>query len=96
MYEFALVLLFTAAGGGAALLAWRAASSSPGVRWLTLAFVALLAGNLGLYVWPAIAADPAAAARRTGIAALVALAVWAYARLVRTARRAAARGHDEP
>lgn len=88
MYEFAVVLLFTAAGGVAAMLALRASAGSAVVRWLAGAFILMLTLNLGLYVWPAIASDVSGAARKAAIAAVIVLAVIAYARLLRAARRA--------
>jgi hypothetical protein len=93
--EFVFVLFFSAGGAAAAILALRATgggtAGAPTVRWLAIAFLAVLSANIGLYAWPAIAADPAGAAWRAGIAAVVVLAVAAYLRLLRTARRAAAR-----
>lgn len=89
--EFVFVLLFSAAGAAAAILALRATAGAPAIRWLAIAFLAVLAANIGLYVWPAIAADPVGAAWRAAIAAVAVLAVVAYVRLLRAARRAAAR-----
>ena len=94
MTEFIFVLLFTTAGAVATLLGVRASDGAPAVQWLAGGFLSIAAANLGLYAWPAIAADPAAAARRVGIAAGGALAVWVYIRLLRSARRAAARRQD--
>jgi len=89
--EFVFVLLFSIAGAAAAMLALRAASGTPAIRRLAIAFLVVLAANIGLYAWPAIAADPVGAAWRAAIAAGVVLAVLAYARMLRAARRAAAR-----
>jgi len=90
MIELIFVLLFSVAGAVAALLAIRAKTGSPAIRWLAGAFLGVLAANLGLYLWPFIsAADPAGFGWRLGILAIILLAVFAYARMVRVARRAA-------
>ncbi len=94
MIEAAFTLLFTAAGVVAALLALRAGAGSPAVRWLGVGFLAVAAANLGLYVWPAVAGDPVAAARAAGGAVLLALAVAGYVCLLRAARRAAVQRRD--
>ena len=96
MTGFAFVLLFTAAGVGAALLALRVAGDAPAVRWLALGFVAAAVANLLLPLWPMIAADPAGAARRAAIAAALAAAAWGYSRLLRKARRMASDRRDGP
>ena len=87
--EIIFVLLFTAAGVAAALLARRVGSASPAVRWLASAFLIVLAANLALYLWPLIAEDPAGARRGAAIVAGLLLLVWGYVRLLRAARRAA-------
>lgn len=94
MIEFAFVFLFTAAGIGAALLALRVAGDAWPVRLLAGGFVALALANLGLQLWPMLADDPAGAARRAGIAAVLGLAVWGYVLLLRRARRMAADRRD--
>ena len=96
MTGFAFVLLFTAAGVGAALLALRVAGDAPAVRWLALGFVATAMANLGLQLWPLIAADRAGAARLAAIAAALAVVAWGYRRLLRKARRMAADRRDGP
>lgn len=94
MTGFVLVLLFSAAGLLAALLAVRAAPKARAIRWLAIAFIAVLVTNLGLYLWPVIAADPAGMGWKLAIAAVVALAVLAYMRLLRAIRRAARQRED--
>jgi hypothetical protein len=93
--EFVFVLLFSAAGALAAILALRATAGktpgAPAIRWLAIAFLVVLAANIGLYAWPAIAADPAGAAWRAAVVLVIVLAAAAYIRLVRAARRAARR-----
>ena len=87
MTELAFVLLFTAAGIGAALVALRLAGGSPLVRGLVWGFCLLALGNLALHVWRVVAADPGGTAQAVGIAAALALAVSAYRRLLRALRR---------
>lgn len=89
MIELIFVLLFSTAGAVAALLAIRARTGSPAIRWLAGAFLGVLAANLGLYLWPFISADPAGLGWRAAIFAIILLAVFAYARMLRAARRAA-------
>ena len=96
MTGFVLVLLFTAAGIGAALLALRVAGDAPAVRLLARAFILVALANLAFQLWPAFAADPAGAARLAAVAAVLALAVWGYSRLLRRARRMAAARRDGP
>lgn len=89
MIELIFVLLFSLAGSTAALLAIRAKTGAPAIRWLAGAFLGVLAANLGLYLWPFISADPAGFLWRAAIFVAVLLAVAAYARMLRAARRAA-------
>lgn len=89
MYEFAFVLLFSAAGAVAALLALRAGPATPAIRWLARLFLLALVVNLGLYLWPAVAADPGGTVRLGTVAGVLALVGWGYARMLRAARRAA-------
>jgi hypothetical protein len=91
MIEFAFVLLFTAAGTGAALVALRLAGRSVLIRWLALIFCGLALGNLSLYLWRVVAADLQGAAQAAGIAGSLALLVWGYRRSLRALRRRADR-----
>ncbi len=87
MTELAFVLLFTVAGIAAALLARRVAGDLPVVRWLTLAFLLLAAGNLALTLWRIIARDPGGAAQVARIVLAVVLLAWGYRFLLRRIRR---------
>jgi hypothetical protein len=89
--ELAFVLLFTAAGIAAALLARRAAGDVPAVRWLTLAFFVLAAGNLALSLWRIIAEDPGGAAQVARVILVLALVASGYRLLLRRLRRMAER-----
>ncbi len=91
MTELAFVLLFTAAGIGAALLALRVAGGSPLIRGLVWGFCILALGNLALHVWRVVAADPGGTAQAAGIVGALVLFVWAYRRLLRALRRMAER-----
>lgn len=91
MTELAFVLLFTAAGIGAALLALRLAGDSPLIRWLVRGFCLVALANLALHLWRVVAEDPGGAARAAGIAAGVAAMAWAYRRLLRAIRKKAER-----
>lgn len=91
MTELVLVLLFTAAGVGAALLALRLAGGSPLIRWLVRAFCLLALANLALHVWRVVAGDPGGAVQAAGIAAVLVLIVLAYRRFLRAVRRRAER-----
>lgn len=91
MTELAFVLLFTAAGIGAALMALRLAGESRLVRWLALTFCFLALGNLALYLWRIVAEDPGGAAQLARIAIVLGLAVWGYRLFLRRLRRIAER-----
>lgn len=96
MIGFAYVLLFTAAGIGAALLALRVAGDAAPVRWMALGFCLVALANLGLHLRRAVGGDAGVALRAAGVALLVGACVWGYARLIRAARRRAARRGDAP
>lgn len=89
MIELVFVLLFSVAGTVAALLAIRAKTGSRAIRWLAGAFLGVLAANLGLYLWPFIAADPAGFGWWAALLAAILLTGFAYARMLRAVRRAA-------
>lgn len=91
MIELIFVLLFSLAGTITALLAIRAKSGAPAIRWLAGAFLGVLTANLGLYLWPFISADPGAFFWRAAVFVAILLAIGAYARMLRAARRASAR-----
>lgn len=95
MIELFFVLLFSAAGAVAALLALRATASPPLIRWLSGIFLGVLVANIGLYLWPLIAKDPAGFGWSAALVAVVALALFLYGRMLRAARRAA-RAKIEP
>jgi hypothetical protein len=89
--ELAFVLLFTAAGIAAALVARRAAGDLPVVRWLTLGFLVLAGGNLALSLWRLVSDDPGGAARAARIIIALAIVAWAYRLLLGRLRRMAER-----
>jgi hypothetical protein len=89
--ELAFVLLFTAAGTGAALLALRLADGSRLIRGLASGFCLLALANLALHVWWIVAGDPGGAARGAAVAALLVAIVWAYRRFLRAIRQRAER-----
>ena len=86
MTELALVLLFTVAGVGAALLALRLAEGSQVILWLVRIFCLLAMTNLGVHVWRVLAKDPSGAGRAGAIAGVLALLVWGYRRMLREIR----------
>jgi hypothetical protein len=94
--ELALVALFTLAGVGAALLAFRLSSGSRLIRALVSAFCLLALANLAFYVWRVVAQDPGGAAQAGMIVAVLALTVWTYRRLLRAVRRRAERHGPGP
>lgn len=85
--ELAFVMLFTAAGIGAALLALRLAEGSALIRGLACAFCLLALGNLALYVWRVVARDPAGTAQAAGLATLLVVFAFAYRLFLRALRR---------
>ena len=93
MTELAFVLLFTAAGVGAALLALRLAEGSALIRWLVWVFCLLARGNFALSAWRVIARDPAGATQAAVVATVLAIVFLGYRLLLRAIRRRAERHH---
>ena len=92
--ELALVVLFTAAGIGAALLALPLAEDSRVIRWLVRIFCVLAILNLGVHVWRVLADDPGGATRAGALFGLLVVLAWGYRLLLRAIRRR--RDRDQP
>jgi uncharacterized membrane protein (DUF2068 family) len=84
--ELALVLLFTVAGIGAALLALRLAEGSRLILWSARIFCVLAIINLGVHVWRVLAKDPSGSVRAGALVGALVLIVLAYRRILRAVR----------